>query len=290
MADRDERRIFVNKNIWTRTSHVLFLGALFGAGLLASPLRAAEQDTKLHYTVYLGGLLLGGIDVEVSKDDRNYTILSTANTNQAFNMVINWIARGETKGLVNLDTFLPRQHQHKSKWNNNERIVTMDYTPDGSVRVQKAGERSERTDKYTPIDPASLTNSIDPMTAILTVTHRLERGEGCNVTLPVFDGHRRYDAVLSDTSPREFRPSVYSVFSGTAIGCRIEFIRKGGFPANRNFDQEKKQDVVVWAGDPASRGRIVPVRFQLDTQFGAMELHLDRYVDGSVRMVSPNAR
>jgi hypothetical protein len=282
--------MFINKDIWTKTSCILFLGMTLGAYLLAGSARASEQDTRLHYSVYLGGLFLGSIDVDVSQTDHNYTILSTASTNQAFNLLINWIARGETKGLVDLDKFLPRQHQHKSKWNNNERIVTMDYTPDGSVHVEKVGGRSDDMDKYTPVDPSSLTNSIDPMTAILTVSERLERGEDCNISLPVFDGHRRYDAILSDVPPRAFRPSAYSVFSGTAIGCRIEFQRKGGFPVNRNYDQEQKQDVIVWAGDPSGDGRIVPVRLQLETQFGAMEIHLDRYSDGLTKLVSRNAR
>ena len=214
MAGRDGRRMVIWQCRWVNASRLLQAGLVLGACFFSQSVLAEEQETELHYSVYLGGLFLGGIETHVNQGESRYKIESTAITNKAFNWVINWIARGETEGLVGLDKFFPRQHRHKSTWNDNVRVVTLNYTKSGSVAVEKTGTRSEAADEYTPIDPDSLTRSIDPMTAILTVTNRLEDGEGCNVNLPIFDGHRRYDAHLTEKPPRYFKPSRYSVFEG----------------------------------------------------------------------------
>lgn len=271
-------------------SRALQAGFALGALLLSLPSTAAENETELHYSVYVGGLYLGGIDARVSQSDNQYKIVSTAATNEAFNWAINWIAEGETEGLIGLDKFFPRQHQHKSTWNSNVRVVTLDYATSGTVSVQKTGSRPEPPEKYTPVDPASLTNSIDPMTAILAVTKRLEKGEDCNVKLPIFDGHRRYDAILTEKPTRVFKPSRYSVFEGAAIGCKIEIVRKGGFLADPTYERNPGQDLVVWAGPPVDGGKIVPVRMQVETPFGAMELHLDSYRDGSYQLIKSDAK
>ena len=271
---------------------------LFGAGIvlalfLLSPTAfAMEEETELHYSVYLGGLYLGGIDTEVRQGKSSYKIESAARTNTAFNWVFSWFAKGETEGLVNLDKFFPRQHQHKSTWNDNVRLVSMDYAQSGDVKVEKTDTRADPSDKFTPIDPASLRNTIDPMTAILTMSNRLSKGEGCNAKLPIFDGHRRYDLILSEKPERYFKPSRYSVFEGQAIGCKIDVVRKGGFRVDQEAARttNNDQEVIVWVGAPIENGNVVPVRLQLETQFGMMEMHLDRYREGPLRLVSNNAK
>lgn len=266
----------------------IFLALIF----LSRPVSAMEDETDLHYSVYLGGLYLGSIETEVRQGKSNYKIESAARTNAAFNWVLNWFAKGETEGLVSLNKFFPRQHQHKSTWNDNVRIVSMDYDNAGEVKVQKTDTRDNTSGKLTPIDPASLTNTLDPMTAILTMTNRLEKGMGCNAELPIFDGHRRYDLMLSEKPERYFKPSRYSVFEGNAVGCKIDIVRKGGFRVNQDSDRNanNEQDVIIWAGSPIENGHVVPVRMRMETQFGMMEMHLDRYREGPVKLVSNNSK
>ena len=274
------------------TLPLIGVGIFFALFLLSTPVSASENETDLHYSVYLGGLYLGSIETEVRQGKSNYKIQSAARTNATFKWVLNWFAKGETEGLVSLYKFFPQQHQHKSTWNDNVRVVSMDYTNAGEVQVQKTDTREGPSSKLTPIDPASLTNTLDPMTAILTMTNRLEKGEGCKAELPIFDGHRRYDIMLSEKPARYFKPSRYSVFEGNAIGCKIDIVRKGGFPVKRNYDRDPNanQEVIVWVGAPIENGHVVPVRLRMETQFGMMEMHLDRYREGPMQLVSNNSK
>jgi hypothetical protein len=78
------------------------------------------------------------------------------------------------------------------------------------------------------------------------------------------------------------------VFEGSAVGCKIDVVKKGGFRRDMDSADKFNQEVVVWAAPPVAGGRVVPVRMQVDTEFGRMELHLDRYSEGPLRLVSRN--
>src|SRR5690606_9499006 len=114
--------MFTEKSQLARKARELFLGALFGAGLLVGTAQAAD-DMRLHYSVYLGGLPLGKVDVELSQSDNSYVIRSAATTNRNFDWLVTWVASGETQGRVALGEFLPRQHHHTSKWRDKEGIA-----------------------------------------------------------------------------------------------------------------------------------------------------------------------
>jgi hypothetical protein len=98
--------------------------------------------------------------------------------------------------------------------------------------------------------------------------------------------------MLSEKPARYFKPSRYSVFEGNAIGCKIDIVRKGGFPVKRNYDRDPNanQEVIVWVGAPIENGHVVPVRLRMETQFGMMEMHLDRYREGPMQLVSNNSK
>jgi hypothetical protein len=272
-----------------KTSRTLLAGTVLTATALSAPSFAAEKVTELKHSVYVGGLFLGSIDTEIEQSNDSYSIETIANSSKTFDWAFRWTAKGKTVGLITEDKISPFLHRHESAWNDNRRTATMNYDTAGSVTVEKTGKESTDPNKYTPIDPDSTTNSVDPMSAILFVTNRMEAGEGCNAQVPVFDGRRVYDLKLTEIGEKLFNPSSYSVFEGTATGCKIEIVKKGGFKKNPDAVSQMNQDLIVWVAAPVEGGRVVPVRMQVDTDYGSVELHLERYSDGPVQLVSKNA-
>lgn len=250
----------------------------------------AENTIETHHSVYVGGLYLGGITTQIEQDGNRYKIDSAATTSKAFEWALSWIANGETIGIVDPGKFSPLVHEHESAWNKKLRTVKMDYDKSGKITVERSGKRSSNPNKYVPIDPKSLPNSIDPMTAMLAASSRLEAGKDCTMDLPVFDGERRYDVHLTQKGERVFKPSRYSVFSGPAVGCKIDVTKKGGFKKDSINQNNLTQEFVVWAAAPVSGGRVVPVRMEVSTEFGVLELHLDRYHEGGINLVSRNLK
>jgi hypothetical protein len=280
-------RVFENLG---KTSWRPFAGSLLITTFFSVSAIAADKTTEMQHSVYVGGLFLGSINTEVKEDHGNYRISTSASSSKTFEWAFRWIAKAQSVGLIEPAKVAPFVHRHESAWNDNMRTATMNYTDSGKVTVKTTGKQSTDPNKYSPVDPASLTNSIDPMSAILQVTNQLEAGQKCNALVPVFDGRRRYDIKLTDSGEKLFKPSRYSVFQGEAIGCKIDIVKKGGF--KRDFDENVQldQDLIIWAAAPVEGGRIVPVRMQVDTDFGRVELHLERYSDGPVKLVSKNSR
>jgi Protein of unknown function (DUF3108) len=268
----------------------LLCGTVVALSVFTFSAEATEKITELRHSVYVGGLFLGSINTEIAEENHNYRIESIANTSKTFDWAFKWIAKGKTVGLIDSEKVSPFLHRHESVWNKNVRSATMNYDQSGVVTVETTGKLSSDPNKYTPIDPASLTNSIDPMSAILLVSNRLESGQGCNADVPVFDGRRRYDVKLTEKDSKLFKPSRYSVFAGEAIGCKIDIVKKGGFKKGPDNYDRMNQEIVVWAAAPVAGARIVPVRMQVKTDFGSAELHLEQYHEGPIRLVSKNSR
>lgn len=268
----------------------LLCGTVLALGVFTVSATAAEKITELKHSVYVGGLFLGSINTEIAEENQNYRIESIANTSKTFDWAFKWIAKGKTVGLIDSDKVSPFLHRHESTWNKNARSATMNYDQSGVVTVETTGKKSSDPNKYTPIDPNSLTNSIDPMSAILLVSNRLESGQGCNGEVPVFDGRRRYDVKLTEKDSKLFKPSRYSVFAGEAIGCKIDIVKKGGFKKGPDNYDRMNQEIIVWAAAPVAGARVVPVRMHVDTDFGRMELHLEQYNEGPIQLVSKNAK
>jgi len=278
----------VMQNIRTTSCRALACSAM-AFSVFSMEAAAAEKTTELQHSVYVGGLFLGNINTEIEQDRGRYRIESTAVTSKTFDWAFRWMARGTSIGSMNADKFAPVVHSHESAWNGNTRSAVMNYSDAGTVKVETTATKTADPNKFTPIDPDSLTNSMDPMSAILLITNRLEAGQGCNAEVPVFDGRRRYDVKLTEKAEKSFNPSPYSVFKGKAIGCKIEVVKKGGFKKEPDNFNRIDQELVIWAAAPYEGARIVPVRMQVDTDFGRMELHLEKYSDGPVKLVSKNA-
>ncbi len=250
----------------------------------------AMDNLRMTHSVYLGGLFMGSVDTEIDQSVSGYTVNTTAKTNENMRWMFSWAAKGATMGDVSGIQVQPVQHTHLSRWKGKERGADIKYSPDGKVSYTVSGKKSNNPNKYTNLDPEAVHNSLDPMSMILAATLEFEKTNVCEGRYPVFDGRRRYDVILTDGGSRNFSKSNYSVFEGKAIGCKLDIVEKGGFKKDKDYDLAKETDLVIWVAAPAPGGRVVPVRMQVDTGFGKMELHLERYQHGNAKLASKNAQ
>jgi|GEM_PF-6326986 len=265
--------------------YAVFLGAYFPASY-----SLAAEKLDLVHSVYLGGIYLGRISTQIDQSDTTYKINSHAETSDTLSWLISWIAEGRSYGVIRNKILSPEQHIHESAWKKKKRGAVINYSTAGLVSYEQFGKKTTNSGKYTPILPASLHNSFDPMSVILQATMKLSDGKPCLGEYPVFDGRRRYNVVLSKGKERMFSPSAYSVFSGKAKGCKIDVVKKGGFKRNPEYELNEGEDLILWVGSPTKGARIVPVRMEVDTDLGAMELHLERYSEGTINLTSKNAQ
>jgi len=250
---------------------------LFAAtlGLVGAPAMASET-LELDYEIYFGGMHLVSAQARLEMDgDDGYRVVGGARTRGWVNWLYGFKSESTTVGVVNGADARPMLHEQVAAWDDGERSIKLTYEDDGKVVFNVTEQRDEDDDdRFTPLDPATLDNTIDPVTAFVAMSRRLEAGESCNATFEIFDGKRRYDVVLTDQAPKVIEPSDFSVFSGEAIGCHLEYEKIGGFWIGENKYRDTARNRVIWVGRPIENGPPVPVQMTIETGFGSLVTHL----------------
>lgn len=270
---------------FSKLSAILWIAFLI---LPSSSQVEAASLTKLHHSVYLGGLYLGGVTTKIREEDGSYRIETSADSNDTFSWMFEWIAKAESEGAVKNGIVAPAQHSHESKWNKKTRTANINFQPDGKVFFHTTGKPYDNPKKYVLLDPDTVHDSLDPMSAMLQVSSWLSEGRGCQGKVPVFDGRRRYDIRFSETPMKMISKSDYSVFRGLAQGCKIEVDKIGGFKRELSDFEKRQQEIVIWVAQPLEGGPFVPVNVTVNTGLGALVMHLDLVKRGAVQLVSKN--
>jgi len=239
---------------------------------------SAEERLELDYEVYFGGMHILSAQTKLQADGQEtYSVSSSARTRGWVNWLFGFSGEGTTVGTVNGTEVRPQRHARSSAWDDGERKVTLTYLDNGKVLAEVNETREDYDeDKFSPLDPATFDNTIDPMTAFIAMSRRLDAGESCDASFEMFDGRRRYDVTLTDHGTKQIEPNDYSVFTGEAVGCHLEFEKIGGFWQGKNKYSETARNRVIWVARPIEDGPPVPVQLTIETGFGSLMAHLTR--------------
>jgi len=179
-------------------------------------------------------------------------------------------------GTIVSDAMAPVRHRSQAQVRGRHRSVEIDYEKGvvSAVRVDPLPADDEARDEV----PVSMQREgIDPMSAILGAVQRLSTGHGCTGRLPVFDGRRRYDLILSDRGRRAMPETRYSSFAGEALQCDFIYEPIAGHvrrrPDPETADKRCVQSGRVYAA-VATGSLVMPVRIEIDGDWGITVAHL----------------
>ena len=232
----------------------------------ASPVRAdVPIDLTLEYEAYFGGMHVASARTQIYRDATTYHIEGKARARGLLDWYSDWKGQVSSRGK--------------------ERRNSLTFNPDGTVDVTR--DAPDEDEIITPVPKDSIPGSIDPITAILSLSGLIQQGEQCQGTVPVYDGRRRYDMSVTPDGMRTFERNDYTVFSGEAMACRLEFDRIGGFREQTSNKYTKTaHNRMVWVASPFPDTLPIPVRVEVDTDFGTLIVHLTaaRYRDQEVAL------
>ncbi|MDF1749350.1 MAG: DUF3108 domain-containing protein [Alphaproteobacteria bacterium] len=243
-------------------------------------------DLTLEYEAYFGGMHIASARAEIYRDETSYRIEGRARARGLLDWYSDWKGEVLSRGLVEDDLKVePKTHVNDGVWRGEERRNRMTFRPDGTVDVRR--DAPDDDEIITPVPKDSIPGSIDPITAILSLSGAIQKGGRCEGTVPVYDGRRRYDMIITPEGMKTFERNDYTVFSGEAMACRLEFNRIGGFREQTSNKYTKTaQDRLVWVASPFPGTPPVPVRLEVSTDYGTLIVHLTaaRYQDKVVAL------
>ncbi len=250
----------------------------FGAAMMASvglpPALAGSTDPlTLEYEAYFGGFHVASGRTSIELQGDAYTITGQARARGMLDWYSGWQGNAVSEGRIGADgSIVPMTHDNGGLWRGSKRRNSLVFKPDGSVDVNQ--ESPPDPEKLTPIPPASIPGTVDPISAILFLAGVIEKGGACTGSIPIYDGRRRYDLSVSEGETRTFEHNEYTIFAGEATACEVEFQKIGGFRVEQSKYSQTARDRIVWVARPFPGAPPIPVRVDVETDFGQLVVHL----------------
>jgi hypothetical protein len=242
--------------------------ALAGAG----PVGAAAPLT-LHYEVSASGIEVLTIDFRVTENGGGYDLAGFIRTAGVLRLVSSYSMRLESRGAIAAEELRPRLHEMASGTRGRaERSQHLDYTADGAIRAEL--RPPEDPDKPAPT-AEQIVGTVDPLTALLRVSHVIARTGRCAARIAVYDGRRRYDMVLSDDGSERLGPSAGYAYAGMVQRCTGDIIKIAGFSFDRDYMPHANHGQ-VWMAAPRPGSPPLPIRLDFSSDFGTVSVRLAR--------------
>jgi hypothetical protein len=257
----------------------LVVALSLGLVLAPSPMRAAGGEGSdgddgpastidLTFTLYMGGISLGKVDLSARVQGDNYRAVSSLETTGVVNTV--WRSKIEASasgGLMGAKV-APGLYDAFSLNGANpvRREMTLGYQNGDIPSVKSNRNLPEITDeqKRATIDPVSAL-------VLLVTSAEANRQKPCSLMTPVFDGRRRYDVSASFSRNANIRMD-NGLYAGAVQVCKLAYKPIAG-PPQRLIENGRLPEFYSWiitvpsSADPG-RHYIVPLRIWAETEVG----------------------
>lgn len=258
-----------------------------------SPAHASgDAGLTLGYDIHVGGLKLGRMTLETRVEGDRYRVAVGARAADLLDRLVRWSYTAEAAGRftpeggVAPDRFSSDRTLRDRRW-----TARLDYDAAGRPTHTHVPPQSAEDEAAVP--PEQRPGTVDLLSASAAIARAAEaKGGVCAARVPVYDGRRRYDVVASPAGERAIAAGRYGVFSGTAIGCRIEIHPVAGFRQARRNETDfwtvdpsgQPRGFDLWLGRPAPGDPLVPVRME------ARELFYTRVIGHLAAIDRPEPR
>lgn len=229
----------------------------------------------LAYEVYSAGFHVLAVDLGVGLGPAGYDVTANIRSTGIVGWVFDWRQFVEATGTLSGAGVEPLRYRSEALIRGRRRLVEIDYAM-GDVAAFDVFPLPRDDEGREEVDPALRRGTVDPISALLAIVRAVSDGRGCTERLPVFDGRRRYDLILTD---RGTQPVVESYYIRVDEGVRqCDFVvdaiaghrkRTPGAREERRLRQGSVWLAPVMAGAPAT-----PVRIEFNGDWGETIVHL----------------
>ena len=252
-----------------------------GLALLAPVATSADvgpaEVAQLKYDVYVGGLHIYSIDVEMRLQSGRYRLTARGGTQGMVGMLYTWDTDLTADGIDQDGRTQAQRYLSKTQWETRRRTITLGFSPDGRYTLQQDPPQEPDPDIEGGL-PASLpTGVVDPLSFAIAAAQSLAKTGRCEQTVPVFDGQRRFNVIVTGIGPAELKPNRYSIYQGPAMRCGLGIERISGFRKSLRAKREKEErstPPTIWVAQIKPELPPIPVRYDGEIALGKIVVHL----------------
>ena len=237
---------------------ILIVIALYGLAWLSSPAFAAGQ-LRLSYKLYGRGFHVMNVTVALSLTQYGYGIVVHDQTVGLVGVLVHTNLTSTATGRFGPDGVQPLHFESVGFSRGAQRTTVMDYV-DGNPFVRQLTPPEPNRD---PVNPASARGSVDTLSAIVGLVHRVQQTGRCDGNALVFDGLRLSRARAQTAGDQAVPPHDGALYRGTALRCDFHSLEIGGFEHDENeAAMRRPQDGSAWVTHVLSGAPALPVQIR----------------------------
>lgn len=250
-------------------------GAAYGAGGAGSETPSQPGSTiQIAMTLYAAGVTLGHVDLNTTIRGDQYHSVSNLQTGGVVNVVWQSEIQATSNGTVAPKNFHPALYDSfYTGRSDKKQEVSLTYDNNGPARLY--ANPAYPTTGYE-VAPDQQKNTFDPLSAItyfVSGVHMASPDNPCGVTLPVFDGRRRYDVSFEKVKDVTIAMD-NGLYKGKATLCQMHYKQLAGYKPRVLKDGAKFPIINAWITTMPSavtgRPYVVPLRVWADTEYGVI--------------------
>jgi hypothetical protein len=244
--------------------------ALAAATVPVRGITASPQSLVLEYEAFAAGFPIVTFAFRLDETSSAYSLDGRIRAVGAFRLFYRVDVRAESQGDLVRDAAQPRWHEHVFTSKGKDRVAHLDYPGDGSVSARLVP--TEDSGRPKPTEQQTV-DTLDPLSAILAMGHRVARAGHCEGTFAVFDGRRRYDLTLTDEGGE--RIDAAPAYVGPVRRCHAVVLKIAGFSFDRDY-QPHTTNGHVWFASPRPGAPALPIRIDFEGTWGLVEVRMTK--------------
>jgi hypothetical protein len=251
--------------------------------------RKLGAPLEIDYRISLLDLTVGSASLSGDLGGGQYRI----NLNAKGTGLIGWLAgasgEGWSMGSANGARVVPSSHGLSFRNSKGEFNLRMTLAGGSIGKIMIDPPLIPRDDRV-PVQDAHMRNVIDPVGALVflqsTKNATLDTN-GCNRTLPIFDGVGRFDIILTYKSTKQVKMPGYQ---GPVLVCAARYKPISGHRTNRPVIafMEDNRDIEAWMAPVPGTRALIPLRIFVKTMVGPLEIEATRFGAIPAEQVAPD--
>jgi hypothetical protein len=257
------------------------LAACAVALLVAAPASAATFKSR--FDISIAGYVIGQASVTADVSGTAYSLSGEGKARGLSRIITDARGSASASGRIAGERAVPASFGYR--WEEGDDDERLAMTIRGNA-VSTLTVEPDRPKKDPEPDRVVLTDAhkrgiIDPVSALVWQVKAPADSRSCARTVPIFDGEQRYDVTLSPKRRDRFDGGDQA-YQGPVFVCRIGYTPVAGHRENKREIRELRENtgMEVWLAPLPEPGTdtvfLVPVRIQIPTRFGLLEIAMDR--------------
>ncbi|GAB2177270.1 DUF3108 domain-containing protein [Dongia sp. agr-C8] len=247
---------------------------------------ASAQIADLKYEVYVGGLHIYSLDVEMVLQSGRYRLSARGGTQGMVGMVYTWDTNLVADGLDQDGRVEALRFHSQTQWQSRRRTVELGFGADGRYALRQDPPPEPDPDIEGGLPQALPAGIVDPLSFAISAARLLAKTGRCDQTVPVFDGQRRFNVIVTQLGAATLQPNRYSIYQGPAMRCGLGIERISGFRKSlraKREQEERSTPPTIWVAQVRPELPPIPVRYDGEIALGKIVVHLTdaRFRSGS---------